>query len=276
MRSKPSFTINFVVAHKLEAYPLIRHFSLEEFIQKPYRVFRNDNGIRLVICGQGSSNASEAVRYLSEIIDGTPNFKQGWINVGIAGHKTLDLGFCFLANKILSKKTGEVYYPSMSAGTKNTKGLITVDRPEKLYAEDAAYDMEASGFFKAAVLCSELELIYVIKVISDNKANSMDNITKDLVDDLMLRTLTFIDLVVCELKSRLALLNQALVLEHNCLNMVKSIHFSVYQRNQFRKICQQFDAMGRKEELSLILHCNIAPADQLLQKLSDELTRRVQ
>ena len=276
MRSNLYFNINFVVAHKLEAKPLIRHFNLQAYTEKPYVIFKNKTGVRLIISGMGALNANNAVRYMSELKDNRFGYSEGWINVGIAGHRDLELGTCFLVNKITSKKTEEVYYPSLSIEAKNTEGLITVDRPEKLYVEDEAYDMEAAGFFKAASMCSDLELINTIKVISDNKTSSIDNITEKLIDDLMLRTLSVIDPVACELEKRLAILNQALVLENNFLELVKSIRFSVSQRNQLKRLFQRFDAIGRKDELSRILNCNLKSADQLLRKLSDELKRQVQ
>ena len=84
----------------------------------------------------------------------------------IAGHRTLDLGTCFLANKISSKETGEVYYPFLDWNTKNTEGLITVDRPEKSYVEDEVFsDMEAAGFSEQHQIFSETERQSSIKVI---------------------------------------------------------------------------------------------------------------
>ena len=94
--------INFVVAHKLEAKPLIEHFHLKKFIKEPFQVFKNESGIRLIISGMGTSHARSAVEYMWQIDDGS-FFKEGWINVGIAGHRTLDLGTCFLVNKISNK-----------------------------------------------------------------------------------------------------------------------------------------------------------------------------
>ena len=271
MRSTDHFNINFVVAHKLEANPLIEYFNLKKFVKKPFQIFKNESGIQLIISGMGVTRASSAVEYMWELNRGGSSFKEGWINVGIAGHRTLKLGTCFVASKISSKNTGEVYYPSLDLNMKTTKGLITVDRPEKLYAENEAYDMEASGFFKAALKCSEIELINIIKVISDNEASSIDNITEKLIDDLMLKTIANVELVVSSLKKRLAILNKGLVLDHECLDMVKSIHFTFSQRNQFKRLCRRFDAMGRKDELSFILNCSGVTSDQLLNKLAKKL-----
>ena len=271
MRSTSQFNINFVVAHKLEANPLIVYFNLKKFVKKPFQIFKNENGIRLIISGMGAICASNAVKYMWELNNGDSSLKEGWINVGIAGHRTLKLGTCFLANKISSKNTGEVYYPSLDLNMKITKGLITVGRPEKLYAEDEAYDMEAAGFFKAALNCSEIELINIIKVISDNEASSLDNITEKLIDNLMLKTITHIEPVVSLLKKRLAILNKGLVLDRECFDMVKSIHFTVSQRNQFKRLCQRFDAMGRKDELKFILNRSRITSDQLLKKLTKKV-----
>ena len=131
VRSTSQFNINFVVAHKLEANPLIEYFNLKKFVKKPFQIFKNERGIRLIISGMGAIRASNAVKFMWELNNGGSSFKEGWINVGIAGHRTLKLGTCFLANKISSKNTGEVYYPSLDLNTKITKGLITVGRPEK-------------------------------------------------------------------------------------------------------------------------------------------------
>ena len=272
MKPTIHFNINFVVAHKWEANPLIEYFNLKKFINKPFQIFKNESGIRLIISGMGATRANSAVKYVWELSGGRSSFKEGWINVGIAGHRTLKLGTCFLVNKIFSKNTGEVYYPSLDFSKKVTEGLITVDEPEKLYVEDEAYDMEAAGFFKAALNCSEIELINIIKVISDNEANSIDNITGKLIDNLMLKTFAQIEPAVSLLKKRLVILNKGLVLDRECLDMVKSTHFTVSQRAQFKRLCQRFDAMGRKDELFSILNCGGITSDQLLNELAKNLT----
>jgi len=273
MRPIFQFNINFVVAHKLEAKPLIEHFHLKKFIKEPFQVFKNESGIRLIISGMGASRARSAVEYMWQLDSGS-FLKEGWINVGIAGHRTLDLGTCFLANKISSRETGEVYYPFLDWNTKNTEGLITVDRPEKSYVGDEAYDMEAAGFFSAASNFSETELISSIKVISDNKASSIDNITEKLIENLMLKTIAHVEPVVSVLKKRLAILNKGLVLDHEYLDMVKPIHLTVSQRNQFKSLCRRFDAMGREDELKFILNCSRITSDQLLKKLTEKLAKQ--
>ena len=197
--------------------------------------------------------------------------KEGWINAGIAGHRTADLGICFLANKILHQETGEVYYPSLHMGVKSTEMLITVDKPERLYTQEAAYDMEAAGFFKAAAECSEIELISTVKVVSDNESNSIDAITEGLINDLMVETIDFVEFVMCEIKERLNMLNKTLILEQDYMDLTKNLHFSVSQHHQFKRYCQRYHALGKETELDAILKLKQNSARVLLHKLSDAL-----
>ena len=139
---------------------------------------------------------------------------------------------------------------------------------------DEAYDMEAAGFFKAASIFSETVLIISIKVISDNKTSSIDNITEKLIENLMVKTIAHVEPVVSVLKKRLAILNKGLVLDHECLDMVKSIHLTVSQRNQFKSLCRRFDALGREDELKFILNCSRITSDQLLKKLTEKLAKQ--
>ena len=67
MRPIVQFNINFVVAHKLEAKPLIEHFHLKKSIKEPFQVFKNESGIRLIISGMGTSRARSAVEYMWQI-----------------------------------------------------------------------------------------------------------------------------------------------------------------------------------------------------------------
>ena len=134
--------------------------------------------------------------------------------------------------------------------------------------------MEAAGFFRAASNFSETELISSIKVISDNKTSSIDNITEKLIENLMVKTIAHVEPVVSVLKKRLAILNKGLVLDHECLDMVKSINLTVSQRNQFKSLCRRFDAMGREDELKFILNCSRITSDQLLKKLTEKLAKQ--
>ena len=95
-----------------------------------------------------------------------------------------------------------------------------------------------------------------------------------LIENLMLKTIAHVEPVVSVLKKRLAILNKGLVLDRECLDMVKSIHLTVSQRNQFKSLCRRFDAMGREDELKSILNCSRITSDQLLKKLTEKLAKQ--
>ena len=90
----------------------------------------------------------------------------------------------------------------------------------------------------------------------------------------MVKTIAYVEPVVSVLKKRLAILNKGLVLDHECLDMVKSIQLTVSQRNQFKSLCRRFDALGREDELKFILNCSRITSDQLLKKLTEKLAKQ--
>ena len=55
------------------------------------------------------------------------------------------------------------------------------------------------------------------------------------------------------------------------MDLIKNLHFSVSQHHQFRKYCQRYHALGKKDELDAILRIKQNSARVLLHKLSDAL-----
>ena len=88
-------------------------------------------------------------------------------------------------------------------------------------------------------------------MISDNKTSSIDNITEKLIENLMVKTIAHVEPVVSVLKKRLAILNKGLVLDRECLDMVKSIHLTVSQRNQFKSLCRAIRCYGQRRRAKI-------------------------
>ena len=81
--------MNFVVALKAEATPLVELFKLAKGSEpSPFPVFVNDRH-RLVLSGAGKELSAKATSYLSERF---PQPNQAWLNFGMAGHGTLGPG----------------------------------------------------------------------------------------------------------------------------------------------------------------------------------------
>lgn len=120
-----------------------------------------------------------------------------WVNVGIAGHRTLPLGEVVLAHAVTDAASGRVWRlrPGFAPPCP-TAAVTTVDRPETSYPEDVVYEMEAAGFCAAATRFAGRELIRVIKVISDNAAASPRHLTAGRVEELIERGIDTIAAIV--------------------------------------------------------------------------------
>ena len=78
--------MNFLVALKAEAGPLIDFYRLNQVHATPFPTFENQNH-RLVISGIGRIRCSAATGYLLGLL---PSKIEGLINLGIAGHGQLE------------------------------------------------------------------------------------------------------------------------------------------------------------------------------------------
>ena len=162
--------LNIVVAHSLEAKPLITLFNLGKVPEHTeFPVYKNDEGISLILSGMGKAAAADATTYLGARLAQESGLISAWLNVGIAGHRSAAIGEGLLMNKITEKTSGESFYPGTLLWGFDSSAVITVDEIEKEYDEDVAYEMEASGFYRAAQALSSSEFVQAFKVISDNR-----------------------------------------------------------------------------------------------------------
>jgi nucleoside phosphorylase len=180
--------IRLVVALPAEARPLIRRYELARAAGGEFPVWRAD-GVALVVSGVGRHKAAAATAFLAAAEGpGEGASEAAWLNVGIAGHRSLPLGEAVLAHKVVSAAGGRAWYPPLLFQPPcATATVITVDRPETSYPEEAAYDMEATGFCLAAARFASAELIQVVKVVSDNAAAPPDRLTAGGVEELIER-----------------------------------------------------------------------------------------
>jgi hypothetical protein len=161
-------TLRFVIAFKTEAMPVIGHFGLKK--QKPvagFPVFRNDQHA-LILSGPGKAAAISATNHLYKLCGTTAN--TFWLNFGVAGHPDLPLGTVVLAGNISESDSETVWTTQQSFATDITRSrLITVNKPETEYRQQALYDMEAAGFYAAALQYAQADRVQCLKVVSDNK-----------------------------------------------------------------------------------------------------------
>lgn len=185
----PGFQINWVVALRPEAAPLIEKFGLQQAVAGLYPVFENASGdTRLVVSGPGKLNAAAATATLASIENRMEPDARGWVNFGIAGSGDRGFGGIRIAGKVTDEGTGVSRYPAAVWPKKYDlpKGtVLTVEKPTDSYPPDGTLvEMEASGFMTAALRDSTLELCQVLKVVSDDPDHPIEQIDKNLVRKL--------------------------------------------------------------------------------------------
>ena len=185
--------INIVIAMKREAISLINYWNLKE---NKKNIFSNkENKINLIISGIGKKKAEKATFYIAE----NTNKENFFLNIGIAGHKNFKLGDIILISKVTDNKKKISWYPSLLWKTKIKKSSLTkVNFPKIRYNTNDLYDMEASGFFKAARSFVGPEKVQCLKIISDNKDSSILNISSKKIEDWVLSKTVIINKLVNE------------------------------------------------------------------------------
>jgi adenosylhomocysteine nucleosidase len=241
-----------VVALQAEAQPLITRFGLRcESPRGMFRIYRSES-MALVVSGVGKSLSAAATGYLCGCSDGWRNAP--WINIGVAGHRNVDVGELIVANKIVDQSTAHSWYPPQLVSNVDNSTLITVDKPEESYPERAAYDMEAAGFFPSATRCSSGELVQSIKVISDNPHQSIASLNARSIEQLITKNLSEIEQFIHRL-SELSI--EIKVLPHNGSLpelWANRWSFSVTQGHRLRRLLQRWKVLiGDGETLDSVL-----------------------
>ena len=260
--------VNIVVAHALEARPLIKCFGL-----KPNKavgaltIYSNGTGVCVVITGMGKQSSHATTNRLAVLLTNDLGVQEGWLNVGIAGHKTAEVGSGFLANKIIDAGSAKAVYPVPVLKDKPTSAVITVDQPELEYSEDAVYEMEAFGFWAAASNHSFIELVQVYKIISDNLKYPADQLDNVFIENLIANHCDRIESVVLNLKELVREVNEIYRLPDEYEELQKKFRFTVTQLHQLKRLCRRFHALGLADKLVEIIDESPYTSKQLIQNL---------
>ncbi len=260
-------TVNLAVAHRLEAERLIQWFGLSEIMpREEFPCFEDGEGLSLVVTGSGAERAAAGVRYLHGRRLGS-----AWLNIGIAGHGSAAVGTGLLIHRIARRETGKRFWPP-APGLKLPGGsLITVSEAETEYAEDAAYDMEAAGFFAAASRLVTPDLINVYKIISDNPAHPLAGFRRGQVPSLFGARESEIRSLVAHLRERGARFAHWRSLPAEYRQLLEKYHFSVTRKAALGKLCRRFTALGMGPRLTVLVSKRYHSAGALMAALEGEL-----
>lgn len=263
--------VNLVVAHPLEAKALLEWFDLDEIEPAgTLRCYGNNQGIALMITGMGAESSAAGVRHLHG--QQPPGFR-AWLNIGIAGHPSAAVGSGFLIDRIEHRRTGECHWPPVPGLNLPGCGLVTVDEPESAYLKDAAYDMEAAGFYAAAAGLATTDLVYVFKIVSDNRENPVGEVDPQQVPELFRRQESAIRELVGHLRARSAAFTDWYDMPAEYELLLRKYRFSATRRAALGQYCRRFRALGRQRRLSELVQGRFRDAGSLMTAMRLELAR---
>ncbi len=226
--------IHFIVATDSEARPVIDLFKLKKFLSSKVIIYNNKE-ISVTITGIGKLNS--AIGVTQTFYEFSKVINSCWINLGLAGHKAYKLGKIFSVKKIQDTEDMKSYYPYVSDFNIEYEECLTLGKQKKEYSSKL-YDMESSGFFQAANKFSSKELIQFIKIISDNRLNSIDFRNKKEVYDLIIgnkKKISGLCNYLKEVKEIVSIKNKEFI-DKQYLDLSKKISFTFTEEVQFKSL----------------------------------------
>ncbi len=260
--------IHFLTALSCEAKPLKAKYHLSRLMtEDAFDVYRNDD-ITLTVTGIGKTSMAAATAY-THVLFGkcTPSV---WLNVGIVGHASHEVGSGFIVHKIIDHDRAQQWYPPLVYRPPClTEALRTVSTPEFGYAQPELYDMEGSGFYETATRFAPSELVQCVKVVSDNSDSSATALRPNQVSTLIEQQLEKIDLLL-SLQRELAGL-----LYHTDPDLLSTItqqwRFSVDQKRQLRVLLNRWSILVPDQMLDLDDQSNLTNASEVIRWLRDRV-----
>jgi adenosylhomocysteine nucleosidase len=193
--------VHFICALKCEAKSLIAHYRLKKCAESAsFPLFiSQDKHISLTISSIGNINTAAATAFTHVFLQtGKPDI---WLNIGIAGHKELDIGEITMAHKNIYQSNQHTWYPQIlfsppcqSMEILSSNKLVTDYDSSK--PSEPVFEMEAAGFYATACRFATSELIHVVKIISDNHQYPVDKISESIVDNLVKNKLSTIEQIL--------------------------------------------------------------------------------
>ena len=230
-----------------EAKPLVEHYNLKKDVTvQPFAVYLNHE-ICLTVTGLGKSAMATGVAY-SQALFATVECPMVMLNIGIAGHKDYPLGSLFLIDKISDVDSERNYYPSLITSSSCPTGSIqTSSKPQLNYNQSYFCDMEASAFYETAVRFSTSELIFCLKVISDNELSAVENIHPKRVAALITEHLATVELLLKRVAAKAAMLTPP---EPRLFRqLIDRYHFTVNEKIQLKNQLSRWNVVTDQQPL---------------------------
>jgi nucleoside phosphorylase len=249
--------ITVVCALTAEARPLLRRWRLPRIRERPFHLFATPRH-RVIVSGIGAHACAAAVGYAAATQ--APATHHLWINFGIAGHATATLGHTVIATRVSHVRAGDVWYPSLLVEPAWPGGdVLTHDQPVVEYPERHYCDMEASAFMAAASRVAPLDLVQVVKVVSDNRQHAPQAVDARLIERLVDAQLDAFENWLERWQTRLGELPQACAdaLHDELLARWRYTHA---ERTQLMQLCTRWRLLGTPQLNAELAACRDAQA----------------
>ena len=244
-----SVHVNLVVALNSEARPLIEYYGMHlEEQHGGLRIYTGENA-SLAIGGIGATGSATAVGFLAAHNE---HRNRIWVNVGIAGHHQADLGQVYLVDKIVGTDINQTQFPSICFPSPiPSSTLTTVIEPQTDYAPDTLYDMEGAAFFDAAARFSSVELISLIKVVSDNQSHPITKISKSIVEGLISEALPAVTVIIENCRALANELDE--ISNSGAQSWLSGRHASTTERLKFTRLHHRLACLSKENEIASLL-----------------------
>jgi hypothetical protein len=232
--------IALVCALKCEAESLIQHFKLRAVSQRTLFPLYINPPLFLVISGIGKVRAASAVSYLYSFM-GDPKMS-AWLNVGIGGHPSKEIGKGFFANKVTDMASGQKFYPVFTWKENNSQTVFTADALQTKMPDEGIYEMEAFGFCNTAALLTTAEMIHCFKVVSDNSSQPPSK-DPDFVHELIQKQIPAIEKTTHHLAELLGGLKKETSVSTSLAPFLEKWHFTESEFYQLRRLLERWEAL---------------------------------
>jgi nucleoside phosphorylase len=238
-----------MVALNCEAKPIVDYYRLSKQYSRGFSFWhrpqseQNSYGINLVVSGIGQQNMAAACGWLAGKLGDTRN---AWLNVGIAGHGTLDLGEIVRVVCATSADSQAAHFPPLVVKWAGKNAPIqSGTEPIGQYPDAILCDMEASAFFNASLRFADAELVQALKIVSDNTEHSAEELNATRITSLIADKIMLIHEFSCEVMNLLGRVPQIAGADFD----ISKHHCTLSQSLQFRDVCNKIQNLGVDEKV---------------------------
>ena len=161
----------WVCAMRCEAKPVIDYYRLQKYEDRslPFGLYQSADKY-CIISGIGRHNTADTLTQAQASLQ--LSGPTHWINLGIAGHKSLAVGSLRVIKQAADARQNDVIKLQQAPDTAlKTASIISVNNETTHYPDSAIIDMEAYHFASHCQSAEQIHSFHCLKVISDNAAS---------------------------------------------------------------------------------------------------------